>query len=174
MLQWMQAQSLSCVLDELSTIAAASLGHLAVLQWLADKGCRVDGDLCHHAALAHPPRKSILHWLRDQEVSVPAALPDPALLESLKLAEPPVLMLLGELGAALPVRAEQLLIKARKRSCTFHGLLRWIRRAVSDLSRGAQSAFDHLAVDYSGQYLLVSLAVLPQRLPSWLGCSMIC
>ena len=63
MLKWMQAQSPPCVLDELSTIAAASSGHLPVLQWLVDKGCRVDGDLWYHAALAHPPCKSILQWL---------------------------------------------------------------------------------------------------------------
>ena len=54
--------------------------------------------------------------------------------------------------------------QARKAYCTFHGLLRWCRRAVSDPSKGAHLAFDSPPGDISGQILLVRLSLLPSEL----------
>ena len=43
---------------------------------------------------------------------------------------------LGNKGAPLPAVQHHLLMQARRTFCTFHGLLRWCRRAVSDPSLG--------------------------------------
>lgn len=167
MLQWMQAQDPPCSLDASCTGTAAFLGNLEMLQWLASQGCSLDADLYYHAAVGYPPRQHILRWLRSQQVPVPATAPTSSDLDTeLEQADGPVLMLLADIGAAIPEHSRRHLITARRCFCTFHGLVRWIRHAASDPSRGAHRALDHLCTNTSGQRLLYSLSLLAPELLS--------
>lgn len=75
-------------------------------------------------------------------------------------------MLLVELGAGLPKAAQAHVMLARQSFCTFHGLLRWIRCAVSDPSKNIHLAFNYLSTDVSGQQLLFHLSMLAPELVS--------
>ena len=75
-----------------------------------------------------------------------------------------MLLFLGDIGAPLPADQQARLLVARRAFCTFHGLLRWCRSAVSDPSRGAHCAFDYLSNESAGQELLVLLSKLPSEL----------
>ena len=75
-----------------------------------------------------------------------------------------VLMFLLDIGVPLPLATKRAVVLARKAQCTFHGLIRWCRKAVSDPSRAAHRAFDRLAEDGSGQMLLLRLSLLPAEL----------
>ncbi|KAK9840324.1 hypothetical protein WJX74_007627 [Apatococcus lobatus] len=78
----------------------------------------------------------------------------------------PLLLLLGDIGAALTPEQQVQLLSARRTFCTFHGLLRWCRHAVWDPSKGMHRAFDILSTNASGQNLLVRLSMLPPEILS--------
>ena len=75
-------------------------------------------------------------------------------------------MFCSDLGIQLPAGLQRKVDRARNAHCTFHGLVRWCRRAISDPSQGAHRAFDYLAPDGSGQLLLTRLCLLPPELIS--------
>ena len=54
-------------------------------------------------------------------------------------------MFLADIGVYFPDETQDMVMRARKAHCLFHGLVRWWRRAMSDPSRGAHLAFDSLA-----------------------------
>ena len=167
MLAWMRTQDPSCSLDASCTGTAAFNGDMETLQWLAGQGCSLDSDLYYHAAVAFSPTHHMLQWLRSQQVPIPATVPTSGDLDTeLRQAKGPVLMLLADIGAAIPDHSRPRLTAARRCFCTFHGLVRWIRCAASDPSRGAHKAFDHLCTDTSGQRLLHSLSMLAPELLS--------
>ena len=68
-----------------------------------------------------------------------------------------MLLFLGDAGCSLDKDSKTRADLARRTLCTFHGLLRWCRRVVSDPSKGFDSTLNHT----SGQNLLVRLAMLP-------------
>lgn len=73
----------------------------------------------------------------------------------------PILLFLGDISTPLSTKQQQQMVQIRKACCTFYGLLRWCRRAVSDPSKGINRAFIPLSTKASGQNLLVRLCMLP-------------
>lgn len=167
MLQCLRALSPPCPLHSECTVLAARRGNLPVLQWLASQGCSLSGDLYCYVTSAHGPAKVILRWLREQKVPPPATISDRLWMNAnLRVATAPRLMFLADLGVELPKNDKEKLIRARKTLCTFHGLVRWIRRAVSDPSKNIHLAFNQLSTDVSGQQLLLRLSMLAPELVS--------
>ena len=165
MLEWMSEQDPPCPWGAQSSDAAAQEGHLETLQFLQSHGCSVAGTAYYSAAsggrrqILTSGHKQVLRWLHDQKLPVPDQL-----ISSGRWFSPPSLLFLGDIGAELlPDQRAELLV-ARRTFCTFHGLLRWCRSAVSDPSRGANSAFDYLSNKSAGQELLVLLSQLPSEL----------
>ena len=75
-------------------------------------------------------------------------------------------MPLGDMALPIPEPAAHRLLLGRRTFCTFHGLLRWARSAVTGISKGLDHAFDHSALDVTGEHLLIRLSMLPQELIS--------
>ncbi len=148
-LQWLHGHG--CPFGANSTLAACRQGNLPMLQWLHSQGCPLDPD-CPFVARFHG--------------SMPMPLPN--VFEDQLIYDGdvclPNLMFLADIGMALPAMEKKLVASARKAHCTFHGLVRWCRRAVSDPSRGAHRAFDSMAPNTSGQVLLSRLSMLPSEL----------
>lgn len=167
MLQCLRALSPPCPPHSECTVLAARRGNLPVLQWLASQGCSLSGDLYCYVTSAHGPAKGILRWLREQKVPPPATISDRLWMNAnLRVATAPRLMFLADLGVELPKNDKEKLIRARKTFCTFHGLVRWIRRAVSDPSKNIHLAFNQLSTDVPGQQLLLRLSMLAPELVS--------
>ena len=159
MLQWLLDQEPPCPLEHGSMAQAASNGHLDMLKFLLSRGGHADGNLFWQAAQGD--HIHVLKWLHKHRALFPIPTPVPYhFLDS----ETPTHMFLGDMGIPVMPGDQRVLDYGRKRCATFHGLLRWCRRAVSDPSRGFHRAFDHLAESFSGQYLLVRLSMLPPEL----------
>ena len=134
-------------------------GHLAILQWLCDRGHVLTGDLYQHAAargLSH-----VLRFLHRMKVSPPDSNSP---LRGYSRFQAPMAMFLADIGAQLPEVTKQAVTRARRAHCAFHGLVRWWKQALTDPSRDAHLAFDSLADDRSGQMLLTRLSLLPSEL----------
>ncbi len=189
-LQWLHGHG--CPWGEETTFAASRHGNLPTLQWLHFQGCPLhphclfgaeclnrDKDtsmpmlewLCEHGSIlpgelyacaARARQSRMLRLLHSKGVPLPHNFGD-QLGYSCNLWMPN-LMFLADNGANLSEKQKHLVAAARKAHCTFHGLVRWCRRAVSDPSRGAHRAFDSMATDTSGQVLLSRLSMLPSDL----------
>ena len=185
MLRWARQADPPCPWTAQCTAAAASKGQLQILQWLRTQGCPLNAHASHCAAWAgdlaiiqwlkaqHCPlsrsmylqaaikgHSHVLRWLHSNRVSVP---PTPIELPAKSVLSTPNLMFLGDKRCPLAPELQDRLIVARRAFCTFHGLLRWSRRAVWDPSRRAHRAFDPLASG-QGQSLLIRLSQLPPEL----------
>ncbi len=151
--------SIGCPLHDQCPTVAVQRGRLAVLEWLYKQGCPLTEVLYIWAAQNR--QSHMLRFLCSKNVPLPAPFYDwdPFAFRSIRLRH---LMFLADIGMEL--FSEDEVTQGRKAHCTFHGLVRWCRRAVSDPSRGALRAFDSLAEDMSGQVLLSRLCLLPQEL----------
>ena len=156
-LEWLSAQDPPCPWGPESSHGAAAGGHLQALEFLHSHGCSVTSSAYYAAAFGG--HRQILRWLQTQKIPVPSHPPSALLAVSA-----PMLLFLGDISAPLPADRHAELQKARRAFCTFHGLLRWCRSAMSDPSRGAHHAFDYLCNESAGQELLVLLARLPPEL----------
>ena len=154
LLEWMLNQEPACPVDYRSINAAARQGSLEVLELLYSKGCPVDGDLYYEVA----DDIDVLKWLYQH--SVPAS--DPQFLHF--WVPRASLMLLGDMGIPLHEMQQEELVFARKKFATFHGLLRWCRKGVSNPSRGCNIAYDLQSTSASSQHLLMRLSLLPPEL----------
>ena len=159
MLQWLYFRQ--CPMTPAVLTHAASSGHLAMLQWLHSEGHPMTSDLYYWAA--NPGKEHIMRWLWSIKLPVPGQVPA-EIMYSWVSASIPCLLFLGDIGAPIPEQQLTTLTQARKVFCTFHGLLRWFRRAVSEPIRGMDQAFDDLADDRAGQLLLIQLCLLPPEL----------
>ena len=157
-LKWILSQDPPCPLRPDSWSQAVCRGNLPMLKLLSKHGCMPTGQAYYEAAWRG--HISILRWLHRKQVPVPNAHSTPPTV----CISSPVLLFLGDIHAPLPPPEQSQLMLARKTFCTFHGLLRWCRHAVSDPSRGMDRAFDALSTDTSGQTLLVWLSLLPPDL----------
>ena len=171
MLQYLWEQDQAGFLSPIITHQAVLSGQLPVLEWASRQEQQPQlwyGDLYCLAACSS--QIEILKWLHAKGVPVPTAMSNVGTLDgcesSLGSAWVPILMFLGDIGAFLPALHYKQLTQARRTFCTFHGLLRWCRRAVSDPSRGIHQAFDELLPTVTGQHLLVHLCLLPLELVS--------
>lgn len=160
MLQWLLSQNLPVPLDLHCPLPAARRGDLPMLQLLFDLGCCPTGR--EYYAAAPQNHIHVLRWLHRMDVGVDVS-------SSLYCRGPvsnPVLLFLGDIGAALNGPQQTQLVAARRTFCTFYGLLRWCRSALSDPSRNMHRAFDPLTTDASGKNLLVRLSMLPPEILS--------
>ena len=190
LLQWLHANG--CPWGDQTAQAAIQQGNMPILKWFHSAGCPFGPDAMHTAALWG--RLQVLTWLCDQVgrqltgqlyleaargdhchilkflhgMNVPLGGADQGITnwDLLDRAQTTTLMFLADIGVQLPVEMRRKVMQARRAHCTFHGLIRWCRRAVSDPSRGAHRAFDSLAADGSGQMLLTRLCLLPPELVS--------
>ena len=128
-----------------------------MLELLHSSGCGTEGAAYYYAASGN--HGDVLRWLHSHGIPAPNTRSDTRLRFS-----DIMLLFLGDIGAHLEDHERARLLSIRRSSCTFHGLLRWCCRAVSDPSRGAHRAFDYLSSDGSGQELLVLLSMLPREL----------
>ena len=189
-LQWLRAQDPPCPWDEACFEVAANQPDVEILQWLVENGCPFVPSSVDLSGLHYPRSLPVLDWLHDHgcpltsDLYINAALlKQPHILSFLHRIRAPlpepndrawvdfpfrpaILMSLVDIGVQLPAKQRQLVDQARRTHCTFHGLVRWYRRAISDPSRGAHQAFDSLASDRSGQMLLYRLGLLPPELIS--------
>ncbi len=156
MLQWLH--SVGCPLHPQCLGIAVCHGNLAMLEWLCEQGCSLTGGL--YIAAAEAKQSHMLKYLYSKRVPVSG----PSCSRMAPGIFLPHLLFLTDIGIQLPQPDKQRVAQARKAHCTFHGLVRWCRLAVSDPSRGAFHAFDSLAEDTSGQVLLSRLCMLPQEL----------
>ena len=158
-LQWLH--SAGCPLGSGCLRNAARSGNLQALSWLCDQGCQLTGDLYLEAA-----RRGHIHILRFlHRLQVPGTTADPPTVNWCRI-HAPTLMFLADIGMQLPPSGQDPVKQARKACCTFQGLIRWCRRAISDPSKGGHRAFDCRAEDSSGQLLLTRLCQLPPELVS--------
>lgn len=161
LLKWLRNQSLPCPWGTKTFEAAAFHGNLAVLDWLTAQDCPIDGPSAwtHAASCGH---HHVLRWLHKRKI--PFLDPETGAPPPCSPASASALMLVADIG--WPLRGQDLvrLRMARNSFCTFHGLLRWCKHAVSDPSRGACAAFDYLGANPSGQGLLVRMSRLPHEL----------
>ncbi len=134
-------------------------GQLAMLEWLSRYGVPLTGSL--YAVAAQRNHRHILKFLHGRKVGMPEASLHPMKCQFTKM---PQRMFLMDIGMRLNAEQMQQVHQARRACCTFHGLIRWFRRAVSDPSRKAHLAFDGMAKDRSGQLLLLRLSQLPPEL----------
>ncbi len=163
MLKWLQ--SVGCPPSD-DCIRTACQGDLATFEWLCDQGCQLTGKLYYIAARGH--NRLVLGFLHRKKV------PFPAITKTCSwslLVPLDILMFLVDIGMHLPVEKLQLVEEARRAHCTFHGLIRWCRQAISDPSKGSHHAFDAMAEDGSGQLLLTRLCMLPPELISKIALS---
>ncbi|KAK9830714.1 hypothetical protein WJX74_003977 [Apatococcus lobatus] len=161
-LKWLRAQDPPCPWDAATAEQAAMYGNLPMLQWLHEQGCAIDGRAYLAAAFLwqeQGPHKPILQWLHGLGVPAPAEPPAAAHIDDV-----PVLLWWADNGFLLLPEHHKIVNRARRRYCTFHGLLRWFRRAVSNPTCGAHLAFDSFAPSNAGQDLLVRLCQLPPEL----------
>ena len=160
-LRWLCAQDPPCPWASLwpCTHEAAERGNLAVLELLCDQGLMLTCTEYYWAA--SEGHRHVLSWLHAQGTPIPS--PSFREMDCISSTSVPFLMFLGDIDVPL-LHHEEALIMARQTFCTFHGLLRWCCRAVSDPSRCAARAFDLLAPDCSSQELLVRLSRLPSDL----------
>ncbi len=159
-LQYMRSQPDPCPLRSMAfSSALRGTGDLQVLNWLHQEGFSLDRDLYFEALRGQ--QRHTLQWLQ-HDCPLPYELDHPAN----KAVPDPVIMFLGDIGISLSGRAAQLLKAARRKHCTFHGLMRWCLRAVGDPSRAAAAAFDYMAPNSQKQTFLVRLAMLPPELIS--------
>ncbi len=163
MLEWLRSEGYSlhpsCLLH-----AMQQGGGMPMLEWLCEHGCIPTGDLYHSIYLVPRVHQSqMLKLLHRRGVLLPGELSDLLKWPLYDLAQPS-LMFLADNGVQLPERQRKQVAQARQAHCTFHGLVRWCRQAVSDPSRGAHRAFDSMARDSSGQVLLSRLCMLPPEL----------
>ncbi len=156
MLQWLHLHG--CPLHPECPSNATDSSGLPMLVWLHQQGCALTSDLyigpalngesdmlrCLHSWQVPAPGRDICRWKHGPSL--------------------PHLMFLADIGAELPEREEKLVMQARKAYCTFHGLARWCRQAISDPSRGAHRAYASMAKDRSGEVLLWQLSRLPNEL----------
>ncbi len=156
MLRWLH--SICCPLHPDCLDAAVRQGDLAMLEWLCEQGCSLTGRL--YIAAAEAKQGHMLKYLYNKRVPVTDRSCD-RLPPTLVLSH---LMFLADIGIKLPKLEKRRVAKAREAYCTFHGLVRWCRLAVSDRSKGALHAFDSLAADSSGQVLLSRLCLIPEEL----------
>ncbi len=163
MLKWLQ--SVGCPPCD-GCMQAACHGDLATLEWLCDQGCQLTGELYHLAACSY--NTLMLGFLYRKKVPLPA--PEEAGLWCLRFSLP-ILMFLADIGMKLPADRMQHVEEARRAHCTFYGLIRWCRKAISDPSRGSHRAFDSMAEDRTGQLLLTRLCMLPPELISKIAIS---
>ena len=164
-LQCLVAQS-CCPLARGCVGSAASNGDLPMLQWLHSQQCPLHGSLYLRAA--RDCHTHIIRWLHIQGVPAPPA-PESAVkaqsaASAMQGTSTPILLFLGDIKCCMDTGIKRHLDLARKTLCTFYGLLRWCRRAVSDPSKGMHRAFNELATSTSGQTLLVRLSLLPSEL----------
>lgn len=161
MLKWMRSEDPPCPWDTRVLIRAAGLGDLPKLRWLHENGCEVDGQAYLAAASEeeHRPHKHILRWLHQAGVPPP---PNPLPYD---YKSRPVRLFMADQGFPLePVHSKRVDM-ARQSFRTFHGLLRWCRRAVSDPTAcDAYRAYDYLAPSWAGQHLFVRISQLPPEL----------
>ena len=114
---------------------AARKGFLAVLEWLRKKGCKLNGELYYRAAKGgHTHVLTYLHRMR----APTEGLPIRGFSDS--DTEMDVLMFLLNIGVQIPEEMKQEVVQAMRAHCTFHGLIRWCRKAVSDPSRAARDS----------------------------------
>ncbi len=163
MLQWLHSEG--CPLHPACPFGAVFFNRdkntsMPMLEWLCEQGCIPTGELYACAATAR--QSHMLRFLHSKGVPLPNDVDDQLLYG--RDAWLPNLMFLADIGAELPERDMNMVASARKAHCTFHGLVRWCRRAVSDPSRGAHRAFDSMASKTSGQVLLSRLSMLPSEL----------
>lgn len=157
-LEWLRSRDPPCPWDVFVSSTIASQGDLVKLQWLHSQGCPFDGTAYVEAAnLGH---MHVLKWLSAVAIPVPQGVT----CALVRQAPTAAIMYLGDIGHPLSVGQQGRLSKARRTFCTFHGLLRWCRRAVGDPSHGIRNAFNYSATHCSGQELLVRLAQLPHEL----------
>ncbi len=150
--------SAGALLDCRCHVLAADSGHLPVLEWLSEQGVQLD-DL--YVEAASEGNRLVLKFLHDRKVR-----PHARILRVGFALSPPMLMFLADIGMQIPPETRQQVTDARRAHCTFHGLLRWCQRAISDPSRGCHRAFDYMAADGTGQLLLTRLCLLPPELIS--------
>ena len=127
MLKWLRAQEPPCPWSPHCTIEAARKGHLDILEWLSSQGLTLAGTEYYHAA--SKGHQHVLRWLHAQHAPVSSI--DIGCWGS--QVPTPIVMFLADIGFPLPCQ-HKALIMARQTFCTFHGLLRWCRHAVSDPS----------------------------------------
>ncbi len=156
MLQWLHLQSYPLHRD--CPWQAVYWDDLAMLVWLGEQGCPLTSDL--YVGAARYRQSGMLRYLHSRRVRAPGREAWGLELDS----SLPHLMFLADIGTELPEREKELVVQARKASCTFHGLVQWCRQAVSDPSRGAHRGFDSMAENTSGQVLLCRLSLLPKEL----------
>ncbi len=155
MLQWLH--SVSCPLHPSCVSCAVEQGNMAMLEWLWEQGCPLTEDLWIAAAIN--PTSHVLRFMYDKKTPkliFPSAFNIPMSQSHL--------MFLADIGTVLSPQARERVRQARKAYCTFHGLIRWCRHAVSDPSSRSHQAFDSSAEDRSGQMLLTRLCLLPEDL----------
>ena len=160
MLKWLH--SAGCPLESGCLRNAASLGNLPLLQWLCDQGCQLTGNLYLEAAQAD--HHHILRFLHRMKAPLHGA--DPNKRWRTYNCGTPSLMFCSDIDLQLPAEQQSRVKLARRAHCTFHGLVRWCKRAISDPSRGGHRAFDFRASDASGQLLLTRMCLLPPELVS--------
>ncbi len=158
MLQWLHSQGCPLHPDCLLIAATENNECTPLLEWLYKQGCIPTDDLYFWEARAE--QSHIWKFLHSKSVPLPHQFGH-AFAHGMWL---PKLMFLTDIGIDLPQRQMNMVTSARKAHCTFHGLVRWCRRAVSDPSRGAHQAFDSIATNTSGQVLLSRLSMLPSEL----------
>lgn len=158
MLKWLRNKDMPCPYDASVSSIVAGQGALVELRWLHSQGCPVDGTAYAHAASSGCLH--VLKWL--SAIAIP--VPQDAGRVPLHQAPTAAIMFLGDIGHRLSVGQQERLNNARSTFCTFHGLLRWCRRAVGDPSHGIRNAFNYSVADCSGQELFVRLAQLPREL----------
>ena len=159
MLRWLRGLSPPCDWDDFAISNAVWAGHLATVKCLVAHGCPINGYSAWGAALDRGSKADgpMLQWLHASGLllgSVP--LPDNFSV--------PLLIFMGDIGWRLNPCQRQRLRLARNTLCTYHSLLRWCRRAVSDPGRRAHLTFNYTCPNSSGQSLLVRLSRLPQEL----------
>ena len=156
--KWLWSQDTRTPWDTKPTTAAIRRCDLPMLTWLDAQGWPISGETAWFIAAALSCGH-ILQWLHMKKIPWGQQM-----LEcSASQAAAPALMFLGDIGCPLQLHIQERLLVARKSLCTYYGLLRWCRRAVSDPRRMTQLAFD-TCLDSSGQRLLVHLSRLPQEL----------
>ncbi len=160
MLKWLHARG--CVLDCSCLNNAALKGHPAVLEWLSEQGCKPTWELYYDAAEGNC--SEVFKLLHQLKVCPPGHLRPDGSWRKLYTASLYSLMFLADIRVPLSVMDLGKAKRARQAHCTFHGLVRWSKHAVSDPSRGAHEAFNFLASDCSGQLLLTRLSLLPSEL----------
>ena len=155
-LEWLLAQEPPCPVHSSCAKEAVRRGDLQMVQLLSNHGHKPYGHLYLDAAqLGHV---HILRWLH--RTKVPASHDSSEEIFSMAISSS-LLLFLGDVSIPLPAKLQARLTQARKRCCTFYGLLRWCRQAVSDPSRGINRAFSAPSTNASGQNLLVRLCMLP-------------